>query len=333
MRLAKLPPEPSALLDFFRDGLESLGAICEQTWHNRLEVVAEGAAAKLWNGDGALTEVELTFPGGDDTGSRQAEREVFPGCPLTFRLAETLRPPVLSAERVCLPAGDASKPPANELLEKLWHAQVPGLGRWQQESACQPTWHFSVLFLVRSEIQAIDQHWFLHQTALSLPDGTRDAALEAHLGFLEPAAAVPDDVKWPTANPSAWRLMLARALREDLADELAAVRRRQEMYLQRELARIDAYFASYEHELAARRHRASGTSVKTEDRLAAARREHEHRREDQVRRHEIRVIPHVDALLLLAEPAWEVPVAVSGRGLNRRLTALFVPRSRRWVLP
>lgn len=333
MKLAKLPPEPVALLDFFRDGLESLGAICEQTWHNRLEVVAEGVAAKLWNGDGTLTEVELTFPGADDTGPRQAEREVFPGCPLTFRLAEILRPPVLSVERVCLQAGENLQPPSTELLEKLWHAQVPGTGRWQQESACRASWHFSALFLVRSEIQAIDQHWFLHRTALSLPDGTRDAALEANLGFVEAAAALADDVEWPAANPGAWSPMLAAALRDDLADELAAVRRRQEMYLQRELARIDAYFAGYEHELTTRRRRTPTASVKMEDRLAASRREHDRRREDQVRRHEIRVIPHVDALRLLAEPAWEVPVAVSGRGLNRRLTALFVPRSRRWEVP
>ncbi|MBU6400402.1 MAG: hypothetical protein KGS61_08800, partial [Verrucomicrobia bacterium] len=149
MRLAKLPPEPGALLDFFRDGLESLGAICEPTWHDRLEVVAEGTPAKLWNPEGALTEIELTFPAADNTAPRQADREVFPGCPLTFRLAETLRSSALTVQRLCVQTGEAPKPPPRELLERLWHAQMPASGRWQQEADCRAAWHCSALFLVR----------------------------------------------------------------------------------------------------------------------------------------------------------------------------------------
>ncbi|MBU6400412.1 MAG: hypothetical protein KGS61_08855, partial [Verrucomicrobia bacterium] len=155
--------------------------------------------------------------------------------------------------------------------------------------------------------------------------------LETNLDFLAPATAVSDPVPWPAADPAGWSALLGRALQTELADELTAVRRRQEMYLRRELARIDEYFASYEHELRTRRRRTSEATVKVEERLAATRLEHGRRREDQVRRHEIRVIPRVDALLVLAEPAWLVPVVLSAHGERRRETPIYVPRSRRWV--
>jgi len=54
--------------------------------------VAEGRAATLWNPLGGLHEVELHFTPADTTSARDAAREVFPGCPLTFQLAEALRP-------------------------------------------------------------------------------------------------------------------------------------------------------------------------------------------------------------------------------------------------
>jgi hypothetical protein len=64
----------------------------------------------------------------------------------------------------------------------------------------------------------------------------------------------------------------------------------------------------------------------------AARAEHERRRLDQVRRHEIRVIPHLDALLLLAEPAWPVILLVAEHDEPRRREAGRVSRARRWSL-
>lgn len=67
--------------------------------------------------------------------------------------------------------------------------------------------------------------------------------------------------------------------------------------------------------------------------LAAAKAEHARRRQDQVQRHEIRVIPHFDALLWLAEPAWQATVSFLEGNQPRRVEAVLVPRARRWVVP
>ncbi len=91
MKLDRLAYEPAALADFYEEGFSQLGALCERTWHDRLEVVAEGPAAKLWNPDGALHAIELTFASADAASARDAGREVFPACPLTFRLSEALQ--------------------------------------------------------------------------------------------------------------------------------------------------------------------------------------------------------------------------------------------------
>src|SRR5208337_3888442 len=111
MKLNRATHGPGQLLEFYEAGLSALGALCERTWHDRLEVVAEGEAARLWNPDGQLHEVELVFAVADATSARDAAREVFPGSPLTFGLAEALRPRPLALDRVLL-AGDAqAKPP------------------------------------------------------------------------------------------------------------------------------------------------------------------------------------------------------------------------------
>jgi len=104
-------------------------------------------------------------------------------------------------------------------------------------------------------------------------------------------------------------LHLQRALEQDLEAELAAIRQRQEQYLRRELERVDNYFENYLKELGGRlaRSRSAETKTKLADRRRAAHAEHERRRQDQVRRHEIRIIPHVDALLLLADPPGPPP--------------------------
>ena len=48
-------------MDFFEEGLLSLGAVCERSWHDRLEILAEGDAARLWRKDGELFSGELSF--------------------------------------------------------------------------------------------------------------------------------------------------------------------------------------------------------------------------------------------------------------------------------
>src|SRR5207245_1664657 len=100
MKLSRHPYEPSALLDFFQQGLDSLGAVCERTWHDRLQVLAEGRAGRLWQADKALVEKELEFLSPDAPSVKEADTQVFPGCPLTFRLAEELRPFPLTLEKI-----------------------------------------------------------------------------------------------------------------------------------------------------------------------------------------------------------------------------------------
>lgn len=328
MKLTRLSAAPGPLLEFVEQGLERLGAACERTWHDRLEVVAEGAAARLWRDDAGLHEIELHFPEVNATGPRDATRQVFVGGPLTFRLVDLLWQQHGREARLCLGpslAGDA--PPATPIAAKVWLNQF-GVPAQIGDQGWERTWHFSVVAAVRCEVQAIEQHWSCHRIALSVADGERDGALERELEFLEgqPSAA---GLSWPSPSPQ-WPAWLERALRSDLAAELDDVRRRQERFLRRELARVDEYFLHYASELRGRMERVHKTESRQryEARLRAAESEHQRRRADQVQRHEIRIIPHVDAVLWVAEPAWRTHV--QGRHGERLGLRTFVLRSRRW---
>jgi hypothetical protein len=332
MKLERLPHNPGELLEFYEAGLTSLGALCERTWHDRLVVVGEGPAARLWHPDGSLHEMELHFAPADATSARDAAREVFPGCPLTFRLAEALRASPLPLERFVLPDAASARPPETAVLEKLWRAQFPDTGRWQLAAPPRAEFHFSLLSLVRFEIQAMDQHWSLHRVAVSLADGQPDSALARDFDFYQTAASPGPEIAWSSPDPTQWRGALERVLQRELEDELETIRARQENSLRRELERIDDYFEGYERELTARAKRgaAKTAKAKTADRLAAAKAEHERRRADQLARHEIRVLPHLDALLLLAENALRAQLRVERFHRPQELETLFVPRSRQW---
>ena len=334
MKLDRLAYDPGALVDFYEEGLAALGALCERTWHDRLEIVAEGGAAKLWNPEGTLHEIELAFAPADATAARDALREVFPGCPLTFRLAETLRPSPLPLERVALVGELAAHAPDPLVAEKLWRTQFPVTTRWHLRAPFKRDFHFSLVALARCEIQAIDQHWSLHRLAVSLPRGEPDESLAREFSFAQADPELGAAAAWPTPEPARWQTLLCAALEADVAAELAAVRVRQESYLRRELDRIDEYFANYEHELNTRAARSASQSakVKTADRLAAAKAEHARRRTDQVARHEVRVHPHLDALMLVAEPAWRARLEVERAHVAGVVEPLFVPRARKWLV-
>jgi len=220
------------------------------------------------------------------------------------------------------------------VAERLWRLQFPATSRWRQESNFAADSHFTLIAVVRSEIQAIDQHWSLHRLAVSWPDGEPDADLSQNLGLLTLTADTSVPSSWPAADPLAWQGWLQRALEHDLEADLVNIRQRQEYYLRRELDRVDNYFADYEQELTTRLQRSRSFNSKTRlaERRSAARLEHERRRLDQVQRHEIRIIPHVDTLLLLAEPAWRVTLLVAEHGEPRRQSAVWVSRTRRWSL-
>jgi len=334
MKFAKLRHDPGALLDFFQEGLDAMGALCERVWHDRLQVIAEGRGARLWNADGRLVETELFFPEPGQSAPRQADHEVFPGCPLTFRLAESLAADALVLNRAMVTITDRLRAPTRDVAEKLWRQQFPTTRHWQQETGFAAGTHYSLVALLRCEIQAIEQHWSLHRLAVSLPDGEPDSDLAQNLNLLGITSDGSNPDSWPASAPAVWQGYLQRALELDIETDLSKIRHRQEHCLRRELDRVDDYFENYARELSDRlvRSRSAETKAKLEERRAAVGTEHDRRRQDQVQRHEIRIIPHVDALLLLAEPAWSVSLLLAEHGEQRHQTALWVPRNRRWLL-
>jgi hypothetical protein len=331
MKIPRLDYDPASALAFYEESLTALGALCDRTWHDRLELAAEGRTATLWNEDGTLHAQELLFAPADATSARDAGHEVFPGCPLTFRLAELLRPVPLVLEKVVLSDAVHSQVPDRLVLEKLWRAQYPTTRQWRLAAELKPCFHFSLVAVVRCEIQAIDQHWSLHRIAIALPSGEPDELLSRHVTLLECDSQGTEPVPWPRVDPLRWWLLLHKQIEADIGPDLERVRDRQQQYLQREIRRIDEYFAQYEEELARRISRGSAaTSAKSGERFTAARAEHARRRFDQVARHEIRVQSHVDALLLAAERAWQVLLQVDEQRTVQEMPATFVPRSRRW---
>jgi len=333
MKFPKIPPRAEHLMDFFEEGLLSLGAVCERSWHDRLEILAEGEAARLWRKDGDLFSGELNFrnAGSADTGN--PEVEVFPGCPLTFQLVESLWHRLLAHSRVYLSAGIGGKAPTTEVAAKLWQAQFGTRTGWQA-SPFLPAWAYSVVAAVRCEVQAIDQSWSSHRLAFTLPEGDRDSTLEFALDQMNPVEPVGEKPDWPTLDLAAVSGWIGRALNTDLAPELTKIKERQELFLRRELNRIDEYFENYARELSERvgRQRSEESIKRSADRLEATRLEHNRRRTDQIERHTIHLIPHVDALLTVAEPGFSTKVNWRAGREERYVPALFVPRTRRWHL-
>ena len=184
--------------------------------------------------------------------------------------------------------------------------------------------------IVRCEIQAIDQHWSLHRVAIALPGGEADEPLAREVALLEADLTRETEITWPRVEPARWWPLLQRRIESEMGPDVEAVRARQQQYLQREIERLDDYFKHYEQELTQRTSRGAASTVKTGERLAAARAEHARRRLDQVARHEICVQPHLDALLLTAEPSWQATLEVEEQRSVQILSASFAPRARRW---
>ena len=333
MKLERRTHDPAALLEFFESGLTALGAVCERTWHDRLQVLAEGRATRIWpEPDGEdLHEDELHFLAADTAGDRDAAHDVFPGCPLTFRLAEALHSSPLPLERVVLAAGDrsATEAPASDVARKLWRAQFPDTTRWQLAAPFTRDFHYSLLALVRCEIQAIDQQWALSRVAVDLATGASDDSLAREFAAAEVHAAPPAGLAWPAPEPAHWSAWLREAIAADLAPDLGAVQARQQARLKNEWQRIDDYFENYARELAERGRRGAA-KAKVAERLAAAKAEQARHRADQLARHEILVRPHLDSLLLVAEPVWRAGCEVVRAHRTETVTARFIPRSRRW---
>jgi hypothetical protein len=331
MKFPKLSPRAEHLIDFFEEGLLSMGAVCERSWHDRLEILAEGDAARLWRKDDQLFSGELNFrdAGSADTGNPDAE--VFPGCPLTFQLVEALWHRLLAYSRVCLSTGTNVKEPTTEVAEKLWQTQFGPHTAWKV-TPFVPDWVFSVVAAIRCEVQAIDQSWSSHRLAFTLPGGERDSSLEFALEQMNPVDPVGEKPDWPILDFAAVSDWVGRALRSELTPELTKIEERQELFLRRELTRIDEYFENYGRELSERlnRQRTEESTKRFADRLEATRLEHHRRRTDQIDRHTIHLLPHVDGLLTVAEPGWSTRVSWRSGREERFVSAFFVPRTRRW---
>ena len=329
MKFPKIPAGADHLLEFFEEGLHSLGAICERSWHDRLEVLAEGDAARLWRSDDDLFSGELLFRDAGSQDPANAETEVFPGCPLTFRLVEALWRRHLAHSRVCLSQEVAAKAPSSDVADKLWQAQFGFHAGWQAAPFLQ-TWIFSAVAAVRCEVQASDQSWSSHRFAFTLPAGERDASLEFALEQM--SVVEPVEVDWPALGPGLISDWIGRAVGSELAPELARIKERQQLFLRRELNRVDEYFENYAHELRERMNRQHKDEAikRYADRVEATRLEHNRRRTDQIERHKIHVVPHIDALLTVAEPAFATRVTWRTGREERTVPAIFVPRTRRW---
>jgi hypothetical protein len=332
MKFSKIPVQTEHLIEFFEEGLHSLGAICERPWHDRLEVLAEGDAARLWRSDDDLFSGELLFSNAGSTDPANTETGVFPGCPLTFRLVEALWRRHLAHSRASLSQESVAKSPPRDVANKLWQAQF-GLHAGWNATPFQQTCIFSVVAAVRCEVQANDQSWSSHRFAFTLPSGERDASLEFALEQM--SAVNPVEVDWPALDPDLISDWVSHAVGNELAFELSRITERQGLFLRRELHRIDEYFENYARELRERMdHQHKEEAIKRySDRLEATRVEHNRRRTDQIERHTIHVIPHVDALLTVAEPAFATRVTWRAGREEKIASAMFVPRTRRWHLP
>jgi hypothetical protein len=332
MKFSRIQPRGEQLLQFFEEGLQSLGAISERPWHNRLEVLAEGETALLLQNDSDLFSGELYFHDAGGPASDIRGIQVFPGCALTFRLVEALRRRQIPYSRVCLSTGGAMKAPPNDVAEKLWQAQFGSSTGWRL-APFVPAWSFSFVASVRCEVQAIDQTWSYHRLAFTYPGGEQDGSLEFALEQM--ARLEQSRLDWPELDPAVLSQWIGRALDSELTPELARIKERQRLYLRRELSRIDDYFENYSRELRDRMDHQKKDEARRRyaDRLEATRVEHQRRRADQIDRHTIVVIPHVDAVLIVAEPAFRTTVTWRAGREERCASACFVPRTRRWNLP
>lgn len=121
------------------------------------------------------------------------------------------------------PAWHLCEPPSADILLRGWTRNT-STTRPSLAQPVKPAWHFSIVALVRSEIQAIDQHWSLHQLALAWPGGESDDALASEIAFLGDEAP-PQGIFWPTPEPSALGALIERHLRQHIACPLCRATR------------------------------------------------------------------------------------------------------------
>ena len=126
MNRSKLKSDPALLIDFFEDSLNRLGAVTERSWHDQLYLLADGPAARIWTDEGNIHETAIRFPHPDSEGEREAKTEVFPGCPLIFKLVEVFRRECSSHLRLILGDPENEAPPCRRSREEALASTVQG---------------------------------------------------------------------------------------------------------------------------------------------------------------------------------------------------------------
>ena len=118
----------------------------------------------------------------------------------------------------------------------------------------------------------------------------------------------------------------------ELSPDLAEVKARHERYLRRGLARVDDRFEHYVHGLRARKERdhREKSIGRYQPRIGVTHAQHRRCRGDQIERHVMRGIPHLDVLLVIGEAAFRTVVESRAAGKAKSAGALFPPRARRW---
>lgn len=219
------------------------------------------------------------------------------------------------------------------MIERRWSHQYPAKERLQITTPFVAAVHFSVIAVLRCEIQAVDQHWTQYRLAINLQNGDPDSQLAEQVAVLEPWSD-PTPIDWPEFSPEPCRKVLLTALEREAWPAVKAIKVRQSKYLQRELDTVDRYYSDYEASLTDRMNRTRNDDgrAKMRARLEAARQEHQIRRIDQIKRHEIHVFAHVDALLMVAEPAHRTQVRYVSQRQAQQQDALWIPRTRSWVV-
>lgn len=329
MKLSRLAYDPAYLLDFYEEILGSCGCLCERTWYDQLFVIPGGRGVTFW--PSGASEANLRFRSNSESAAIDPARDVFPGSPLNLSICESVLSQ-LTVHRVALRTGD-QKPPDPDLVERRWNSQFPGRVKMRTTTPFVASAHFSIVAALRCEIQAVDQHWSQHRLAINLATGEPDPQLAEQLAILEPWSD-PAPFDWPEFRQEECRKVLLAALGREAGATVKSVKDRQSKYLQRELATVDRYYADYAGALAGRliRTRSEAGRSKMQERLEAAKLEHQIRRIDQIKRHEIHVHAHVDALLMVAEPAHKTQVHYVQERQERQQIALWIPRMRSWSL-
>jgi hypothetical protein len=329
MKLSRLAYDPAYLLDFYEEILGSYGCLCERTWYDQLFVIPGGYGAIFWSSE--ISEANLRFRSTSESAAIDPARDVFPGSPLTLSICESVLSQ-LALHRAALRTGE-QKPPDLGLVERRWNNQFPNRVKMRMTTPFVASAHFSIVAALRCEIQAVDQHWSQHRLAINLSTGEPDPQLAEQLPILEPWNN-PVPFNWPQFRQDECRKALLAALEQEAGATVKSVKDRQSKYLQRELATVDRYYDDYSEALARRlnRTRSDAGRSKMEERLKAAQLEHHIRRIDQIKRHEIRVHAHVDALLMVAEPAHKTQVRYVHERQERQQDALWIPRIRSWSL-